>query len=253
MPRPEKFTERVRRKRRRERIQLDDAEGAALQPAANLPGSVALLFSKEYLELTIQTWLHVRAPNHDVIRELEWLLHNAAWEWQSRRDSQLDPSLPNLGGVQPTSGEMKATIEAGAKHAQKLREWSENLPSAMFHNATVLIPGDPPLRAVITHLAHTFDLLSEMYYPKRGRQPGRRKVAQWLALWFMQFAYRHAPNAKRQEQREFVRECLVLLKIECPDPNDHIAEFDRWFLPVEVEAVRSHARYRARELAQSQD
>jgi len=196
---------------------------------------------------SLQTYLGIRA-GHDLTRELVWLLVNTEREWQRQRD---------IGEAQPTPGEMSAIVGDGAKRARELLEWSDSLPAALFHNVTVLIPGDPRLRAAIEHLAHSFELLSEIYPRRRGRPPGRREAAQWVAIPLMLFTYRHAPEATQQQQRVFVRECLHLLRvgIECPDPNDHPTNSVRWFRPVEAAAKRglalSIARSRARALAQA--
>jgi hypothetical protein len=184
----------------------------------------------------IENFLRV-SPSIDVTRELEWLLINAAREWQLRCD---------LAAVTPSPGEMNVIVGNGATRARKLRDWSRALPAALFLKTTVLIPGDPPLRAVIEHLAHTFDLLSDMYPRTRGRPPGRRGVAQSVAAPLLRFAYRHAPDSTEKDRWVFVRECLELLKIGfkigCPDPADHPAEFTAWFRAVERRAQPGRER-----------
>lgn len=243
MPRPERFNEKTRRRRlfkRRQQAARDEAlssgEGRRL-PFEQKPGDHALLF---------ETYLRI-IPNNDLVRELAWLLVNTEAEWQRQR---------GIVEVRPTPGEMNAIVEDGAKLARKLREWSHTLPAALFHNVPVLIPGDPPLRATIEHLAHTFELLTEIYRKGRGRPPGNRDLAQSVAVPLMLFAYRHAPEATRRQRRVFVRECLHLVEIKCPDPEDHPTDCARWFRSVETAASRgialSLARSRARAAAQSQ-
>jgi hypothetical protein len=203
----------------------------------------------------IRNFLQVRASTA-LARELAGLLLNAEWEWRARRHIQLDPSLPVLGDIQPTPGEMRATIDEGLKYAQKLREWSRSLPAALLLNEVVPLTTPPyrrgpppPLQVVIEGLAETLARLSALYKPRRGRPPGRREVAQWAAAPLMAFAYRHAPEATAEQRREFVRECLRRVEIACPDPNDHPAEFPRWFKPVEAVAKRGLARSRGRAVA----
>jgi hypothetical protein len=185
--------------------------------------------------------------------ELDGLLLNAEWEWHGRRDIQPDPSLPVLGDTQPTPGEMRAIIDEGLKHAQKLRQWYRSLPAALLLNEVVPLTTPPyrrgpppPLQAVIEGVAEALDRLSALHKPRRGRSPGRRQVAQWAAGPLMLFAYRHAPEATSEQRRTFVRECLDRVEIECPDPNNHPAKFARWFQPVETAAARARAREVAR-------
>ncbi len=157
MPRPDKFTEEVRRRKLRRRPKAGDDENLEA-----LPGKTPLLpFEDERGDHAhrLRAHLGIRA-SHDLASELGWLLKNIEHEWHLRRDHQADPSLPNLGGVQPTADQMRVTIADGARHARGLREWSRSLPAALFRDVAVLIPGDPPLRAAIEHVAHTFDRLS---------------------------------------------------------------------------------------------
>lgn len=248
MSRPEKYTESTRRRRLNERqaqtASDETAEDALLNGAPLLPfeetaGDHALL---------LQTNLGIGA-SYDLTRELAWLLVNTKQEYERQR---------RTAAVRPTAGEMNVLIADGAKLARRLREWSDRLPAALLHDTTVLIPGDPPLRAVIEDLARAFDLLSEQYPTRVGRPPGRRDTAQFVSAPLMLFAYRHAPETSPKQQRVFVRECLRLLQagIECPDPDEHATAFDRWFNPVEKAAKRglalSIARSCVRTLAQQQ-
>ena len=96
------------------------------------------------LDLAIAAELADLIPPHDR-RGLPEILAIVRWEWNFRRDIQPDELRPRLGGVQPTPGEMKVTIEAGAKHARMLRKWSHSLLPALFHNVNVpIIGGNPP-------------------------------------------------------------------------------------------------------------
>jgi hypothetical protein len=256
MPRPEKFTEAVRRRRQRERLQQDNPDWEAPRPApldweaprpmppATKPIDGSLKEAEGDAADLIRDFLYVRA-SPALATELAGLLLNAEWEWHARRDIQPDPSLPVLGDIQPTPDEMRAMIDEGLKHALKLREWSRSLPAALLVNETVPLTTPPyrrgpppPLQAVIESLAETLGRLSALYKPQRGRPPGRREAAQWAAGPLMLFAYRYAPEATDKQRRTFVRECLGRVGIECPDPNNHPNKFARWFQPVETAAKR---------------
>jgi hypothetical protein len=251
MPRPEKFTEAVRRRRQRERLQEDDPDWKAPRPAPPEPIDGSLKEAEGDAAELIRNFLRVRA-SPALATKLAGLLADAEWEWHARRDIQPDPSLPVLGDIQPTPGEMRAIIDEGLKHAQKLRKWARSLPAALLVNEAVPLTTPPyrrgpppPLQAVIEGLAETLDRLSALYKPRRGRLPGRREVAQWAAGPLILFAYRHAPQATTEQRRTFVHACLGQIVVECPDPNDHAAEFARWFQPVETAAKRGLARSRA--------
>jgi hypothetical protein len=253
MPRADKFTEATRRRRLLKRLHESDPGWAPPRLARNCPepsGETAFPFEEAKGDRAdlIRNFLRVRA-SPALARELAGLLADAEWEWHARRDIQPEPLLPVLGGIQPTPGEMRAIIDEGLKHALNLRKWSRSLPAALLLNETVPLTTPPyrrgpppPLQAVIEGLAETLARLSALHKPRRGRPPGRREVAQWAAGPLMLFAYRHAPEAKRQHRREFVRECLRHIEIDCPDPSNHAAEFDRWFRPVETDAARTRAR-----------
>jgi len=255
--RPEKFTEAARRRRQLSVLRRNDPDWESPRPAqssAKRSGEAVFPFEEAEGDLAdlIRNFLRVRGSDA-LATELAGLLANAEWEWSARRDRQPDPSLPILGDIQPTPGQMRATIDEGRDLALKLREWSRTLPTALLLNETVSMTkggvpanNDPAVRVVIECLAEKLDRLSALYQPRRGRPPGRREVAQWVAGPLMLFAYRHAPKATKQQRREFVRACLEQMKIECPDPNDHPSDFDRWFPPVETTAARGRARELAR-------
>jgi hypothetical protein len=263
MPRPEKFTEPVRRRRQRERLQQDNTDWKAARlapldweaprpaPPVTKPIDGSLKEAEGDAADLIRNFLRVRA-SPALATKLAGLLLNAEWEWHARRDIQPDPSLPVLGDIQPTPGEMRAIIDEGLKHALKLREWSRSLPAALLVNEVVPLTTPPyrrgpppPLQAVIESLAETLARLSALHKPRRGRGPGRREVAQWAAGPLVLFAYRHAPQATTEQRRTFVHACLGRVEIECPDPNNHPAKFARWFQPVETAAKRGLARSRA--------
>jgi hypothetical protein len=229
MSRPEKITEASRQKRltSRKRQGPDFGEPACkspLLPFENEPGDH---------KHRLQTDLRID-PGLDLTRDFSTLL---VWlENESR-------FMRHMRANRPTPDRMARTVEGGAKHVRKLWEWSQDLPAALFSEAPVFIPGTPPLRAVIQHLADTFDRMSEIY-PKRGRgkPSGTRDDAQWLAMPLMIFTYSHAPKATDTQRREFVRNCLVdLLGINCPNPSHHPGDFVKWFRPVEARAKRAHA------------
>jgi hypothetical protein len=270
MPRPEKFTEAVRRRRQRERLQQNnpdwevpkpvplDWEAPRPVPPPTNPIDGSLKEAEGDAADLIRDFLHVRA-SLALATELAGLLLNAEWEWHARRDIQPDPSLPVLGDIQPTLGEMRAMIDEGLKRALKLREWSRSLPAALLVDAVVPLTTPPyrrgpppPLQAVIEGLAGALDRLSALYKPHRGRPPGRREVAQWAAAPLMFFAYRYAPEATIKQRRIFVCECLGRVEIECPDPYNHPTKFARWFQPVETVAKRGPAGSRARAVARRQ-
>src|SRR5438309_1131736 len=103
MPRAKTFTEAERKKQLNKRLR-DDPEPA--EPIAPL-----LPFEEEAGDLRhrIEDSLNIRAT-YDLARELAWLLVYVNSELQFRKEAQ---------SGQPTPGQMKATVESGAKYARQ--------------------------------------------------------------------------------------------------------------------------------------
>jgi hypothetical protein len=171
----------------------------------------------------------------ELIAELAALLAEVRWEWRSRRGMIPDVSLPVLGGVQPTPGQMHVTLTAGLMHAEKLRDWYRSLPVALLMKATVAFTeGSPALGVVIERLSEVLADLEEQYRPKRGRQPGERAVAQGAARWLVWFMNRHATDASMEQRRSFVFCGMRKLGISCPSLDDDPGDFNAWFDEVEA-------------------
>lgn len=183
-------------------------------------------------------------PTSPLEKELGVLLEEARREWEAGQDIHADPSLPVLGSLQPTPGEMKATLDNGLKHARKLLAWSRSLPAGLSNETVPLTPcasHHPNLQVVIELLTARLARASARYKPRRGRLAGSREVAQRAAVLLMAFAFERAPKTKPTQRREFVWACLDRLGIECPSPSDHAKEFADWFRPVERLVARQRA------------
>jgi hypothetical protein len=262
MPQPSKFTEAIRRERQRERlcelypeyeapteaIQLYDHEAAEETRRAEKAraefdkraGKETKRLSDLAVELT--PLLELSQPRQrELVAELAAMFAEIRWEWQRRRKIALDPSLPVLGGVQPTHGEMHETIKGGLRHALALRDWYRSLPLGLFLNQTVSmtaepLPGDETavIGVVIERLAETLAELADQYHSKTGRQPGERAAAQGAARWLIWFMDRHAPALSIEQRRSFVFRCMRKLGIPCPNLPDDQGDFNTWFGGVEA-------------------
>jgi hypothetical protein len=242
MPRPEPFTEEVRRKRREEQAKIDnnafrradERTDAEIQRdealAANLIDVLGLAPARRRAGRE-----EIASEPGKAICELAGILVVVRWHWQVRQDIEPDRSLPILGGVQPTHGEMHVTLEAGLKHAEKLRDWYRSLPAALLLKATVPFAEESPvLGVVIERLTETLALLAAEHKPQLGRQPGRRAVAQSAARYLIRFVDRHAPDASTEAHRTFVFRAMRGLGIDCPDLRDDPRDFASWFSEVEA-------------------
>lgn len=257
MPRPKKFTERIRRERRETQAEIDDKafRRASVRTEAEIDRDVGLAADLvSVLGLSVLLGLP-DSHRQDLALELSAQFPEIRWEWQTGSEIEPDRSLPILGGVQPTQGEMRATIDAGLKHALRLRDWYRCLPHGLLLKQTVPMTTPPQqneqapaLGVVIEQLAGTLEALATRYNPKRGRQPGRRAVAQRAARKLIWFIDRHAPNAPIAKRQEFVFRCMQKLGIDCPNPEDDQNDFNEWF--GEVEAL---ARSRPRSIIGSSD
>jgi hypothetical protein len=142
-----------------------------------------------------------------------------------------DPTLPVLGGIQPTHGQMAETLRAGLKHARELREWFSELPSGLLIRVTVPMSTPPrsdepasPLGVVIGRLAHTLEELVAQHDADTvpGQQAGRRIQAQFAACWLFWFMNRYAPGAPIEARRAFVFRGMRGLGIDCPDMKKRV-------------------------------
>jgi hypothetical protein len=278
MPRPEKFSEAVRRQRQRER--LHELYPEYVSPEYVLPTDAPAAEDQRRAEAARAEFdkrtarqtkaLSAKAAKlipvlglpssrqQELVTELAALLAEVHWEWRSRRKLVLDTSLPVLGDVQPTHGEMRATIKVGLQHALALRGWYRSLPAGLLLDQTVSmtaepVPGDNPpgLGVVINRLAETFAAKADQHRPRVGRPPGERAAAQSAACWLAWFMNRHAPDAPIEEHREFMFRCLRELGIPCPNLSDDPGDFNKWFS--EVEALARPATAQTPEPRESDD
>jgi len=258
MPRPRKFTEVVARERVRQHVR-------ELYPEYEPPTEAPLLYDREaaaednrraekaraefdrrtekerkdMLALAARLIPVLELPQRreeELVAELGALLAEVRWEWRSRREIIPDVSLPILGGVQPTSGEMRITLEPGRRHAEKLRDWYRSLPATLLSKARVPFTEEEShaVGLVIELLAETLASLVDQYQAKPGRQLGERIVAQSAAVWLVRFMDRHAPDVSLECRRLFMFNCMRQLGIPCPDCRADPGDFNVWFDGAEV-------------------
>jgi hypothetical protein len=257
VPRPRKFTEAVADERRLERLRVlfPEYEPPTVAPPGNDREAVAehkrraeqarAQFDKRtekerkhLLSLAADLIPALELPqprNKELVSELGALLANVRWEWRSRRKIAPNPSLPVLGGVQPTYGEMNVTLKPGLKYAKKLRDWYCSLPTGLLMNVTIpLADESPALGVVIERLDETLASVADQYQGKPGHQPGERLVAQGAARWVVWFMDRQAPGARIANRRLFMFKCMHQLGIPCPNLPDDPGDFNAWFDEVEA-------------------
>jgi hypothetical protein len=245
MPRPERFTEEVWAERRKEQAKIDDDafrrvhapterdidDDVAL--AAKLIGTLGIPRDGRRARRA-----EIKVEVEKAISELMGFLGEVRLEWKVRNKIRPDLSLPIVGGVQPTHGEMHVTLNAGLKHAEELRDWYRSLPATLLSKSTVsFTEGSPAFGIVIERLAEVLAHLTAKHKPRRGPQPGRRAAAQLAARYLIRFIDRHAPDAPAEARRRFVFCAMRDLGIDLPDLRDDPGDFAIWF--GEVEALAS--------------
>jgi hypothetical protein len=174
----------------------------------------------------------------DAIPELIALLTEIRWECRTRSKIEPDPSLPVLGGVQPTHHEMQVTLEKGSACARELLDWVRSLPAG-------ILPSLPPeteaaLGAVINPLEQLVKPLADLadsHERAAGRRPGQRAVAQHAARWLIWFIDRHAVGAALETRQKFVFLGMCALGIPSPNLKEHPSAFSAWFSEAEVLAT----------------
>ena len=157
--------------------------------------------------------------------------------------------------IRPTRGDMRATIEAGLKHAIPLRDWARSLPPGpLLFRPVPLIEApasddyissrapiepsdelDPPpaLGVVIERLTLALSGMAEQHKSEPGRLPGSKEAAQTAALLLLRFVNTHAAAATAKERCTFVFKCLRRIGIPCPNIDDHPADFGAWYEELE--------------------
>jgi hypothetical protein len=261
MPRPKQFTEAERRARlattlgpqeRAEALRRGATRAVARREAGLGDTPVVdeltqALVEHRWRELTARPNVspeklrellkEIGAERKEVEEALLAVLKEARWEWRKRHEIKSDPSLPVIGGVQPTHGEMHATLTSGLKHAIALRDWRRSLPSGLLLNQTVPMTTPPPdemaptLGVVIERLAETLAALALQHEHKRlrGQQPGRRVAAQQAVRWLIWFMRRYAPDSPQAMRRKFLFGCMRELGITCPNLEEDPGDFAIWF------------------------
>jgi hypothetical protein len=191
--------------------------------------------------------LGVPRDNASARSDLMIVLREARLEYNVRRNKRPDRLLPVIGGVQPTRGEVRASLKAGLRHMRKLRE---ALPPTLLPNETVpFAEGDIILGVVIEQLTETLAHLNKKYetietvdhFNKKynGRPPGSRAVAQSAARYLVRFMRKHAQEARAATRKVFLFEAASALAITCPHPNTDPGAFNKWFHEVEaLESIR---------------
>jgi hypothetical protein len=245
MPRREPFTEEVWAERRKEQAKIDNnAFNRADEPterdidhdvalAAKLVGILGIPRDGRRARRA-----EIEADVAKAISDLMGFLGEVRLEWKVRNKIVPDLSLPIIGGVQPTRGQMRATLNAGLKHAEELRDWYRSLPVTLLSKSTVPFTEESPaLGIVIERLAEVLAHLTAKHKPRRGRQPGRRAAAQSAARYLIRFIARHAPDSSTEARRRFVFRAMRDLGIDLPDLRDDPGDFATWFS--EVEALAS--------------
>jgi hypothetical protein len=257
VPRPRKFTEAVARERRLERVRVlsPEYEPPTVAPPGYEREAVAehkrrteqarAQFdkrtekeTKHLSALAAKLILVLELPQprqKELASELGALLATVRWEWRRRRKIAPDASLPVLGGVQPTYGEMSVTLKAGLKNAERLRDWYCSLPTGLLMNVTVSLADESlALGVVIERLVKTLARAADQYHGTPGHQPDERLVAQGAARWLVWFMDRQATGAPIAHRRLFMFKCMHQLGIPCPKLPDDPGDFNAWFDEVEA-------------------
>jgi hypothetical protein len=264
MPRPKRFTETVRRERTRDRLRRlhpeyappdeapaifnSDAEaernrqahaayGARIKEARRL-GAIA----RKLIPIVEAD----QAKQNEYAGILASLFVTVRWDYKAGRDHIPDPSLPVLGGAQPTHGEMRVTLEEGLRHAMALRDWYRHLSAALLLRVRVPMRSettadDPSIGVVIEKLAETLTREAERYKPKPGHQLGERHAAQGAAGYLIRFVNLHFPNLTVKRRRIFVFRCLRDLGIPRPNLDLDPGDFNAWYAEAESRAGRAAA------------
>jgi hypothetical protein len=242
--RPKPFTEAVRIARRKEQNKLngepidvafaDDEQlgGEALREASR-PDKRTDNEKRRNLQIATDLAPILHLPD-ELVSELKDILIEVRWHWRDRQNVM--PGLPNLGGVQPTHGEMRATLQAGFEHAERLRGWYRSLPAALLSETVVTFAeGGAPLGVVIERLPKVLEQMADEH-KVLGRPPGRRVAAQAAAAWLIAFVDRRAPKLSRKQRKKFVFLAMRELGVDCPSLNDDPGDFAVWFAEVEAMA-----------------
>ena len=237
--RPKPFTEAVRIARRKEQNKLngehvDDEplDDEALREAFR-PDKRTDIEKRLDLKIAAALVPILHLPD-ELVSELEGIVIEARWHWKTRQKGM--PGLPNLGGVQPTHGEMRATLQAGLEHAERQRGWYRSLPVALLSETVVTFAeGGTPLGVVIERLP---EALAQMAAEHKvlGRPPGRRVAAQAAATWLIAFVDRRAPKISEKQRKKFVFLAMRALGVDCPSLDDDPGDFAVWFAEVEAMA-----------------
>lgn len=192
-----------------------------------------------------------QSKQDELAAALASLLPSVRWDWNSRQGIIPDASLPIVGGVQPTPGQMRATLKEGLRHAEALRDWYRALPVALLMHFTVPIgqgqsSGDDPLVGLIIELlTETLARYASQYEAKPGRKPGRRFAAQYSAWWIICFLDRHLRSLSVAKRRDFIFHCLHKLGVDCPNQKDDQGDFNTWFDEAETLATQHSRRQKA--------
>jgi hypothetical protein len=200
---------------------------------ADEPTKDEIFQDKVLAEDLIRILVVVPPGNPSARSDLIIVLAEARLECSVRKNIKPDGSLPVIGGIQPTHGEMRATLKAGLKHAKKLRDWYRALPSTLLSKATVpFAEGGVLLGIVIEQLTETLELANK--HKRHGRPPGSRAVAQSAARYLVRYMRKHAPKARAAKRKEFMFAAARALEITCPDLDDDPSAFNEWFREVEA-------------------
>jgi hypothetical protein len=242
MPRPKPFSEEARRKRRKEQAQIDDAAFRRANMPTDAERRRDVDLATKLVDVLGLPQILRRQQRAAIVKEvvksifeLRDLLVEIRWHWQVRQEVKSDRSLPILGGVQPTHGEMHATFKALLKHAEPLRDLYRSLPAALLLDVTVPFAEESPvLGVVIERLAEVLTGKAAEHEPQQGRQPGKRAVAQSAARYLSRFIDRHAAGASTEARQRLVFQAMRGLGIDCPNLEDDPGDFAVWFSEVET-------------------
>lgn len=160
MPRPRMFTEGVRREKTAELLQQihpeyvppsndppirgERARGAKQAEAAFKRRTEAE--NKRWLTSAVRLIADVttdQSVQDELVTALASLFASVRWEWKARRNTIPNASLPIVGGVQPTHGQMRDTLKEGLTDARKLLDWYRRLPAALLTRVTAPMSTPP--------------------------------------------------------------------------------------------------------------
>lgn len=114
MPRPKKFTETERHRRRKEQAKVEEKTFRRMQQPTKTE-----IVHDEALANKMVRLLGLPHEHPEIAVELGALLTNVRLDWHRRSELQRDYTLPVLGGVQPIPARRNARYATGGADARR--------------------------------------------------------------------------------------------------------------------------------------